>query len=69
MRHPSLPSSSLRSPGHSTDSAREAREVRLDEAPEVKLAGRLPGNLFTQWSHKDELVDPELKKKKKRFLF
>lgn len=52
------PSSSLRSAGNSTDSASDAREVRLDEAPEAKLAGLLPGNLLTQWSHRDELVEP-----------
>lgn len=52
------PSSSLRSPGKSTDSASDAREVRLDEAPEAKLAGLLPGNRLTQWSHRDELVEP-----------
>lgn len=56
------PSSSLRSPGNSTDSASEAREVRLDEAPEAKLAGLLPGSLLIQWSHRDELVEPMLKK-------
>lgn len=53
------PSSSLRSTGNSTDSASEAREVRLDEAPEAKLAGLLPGSLLIQWSHKDELVEPD----------
>lgn len=52
------PSSSLRSTGNSTDSASEARDVRLDEAPEAKLAGLLPGNLLIQWSHKEELVEP-----------
>lgn len=52
------PSSSLRSPGNSTDSASDAREVRLDEAPEAKLAGLLPGNRLIQWSHRDELVEP-----------
>ncbi|TNN79572.1 hypothetical protein EYF80_010154 [Liparis tanakae] len=45
--------------GNSTDSASEAREVRLDEAPEARLAGRLPGSLLTQWSHSEELVEPE----------
>lgn len=52
------PSSSLRSAGNSTDSASEASEVRLDEAPDAKLAGLLPGNLLIQWSHSDELVEP-----------
>jgi hypothetical protein len=33
-------------------------EVRLEEAPEARLAGRLPGSLLTQWSHRDELVEP-----------
>lgn len=32
--------------------------MRLDEAPEAKLAGLLPGNLLIQWSHREELVDP-----------
>lgn len=53
------PSSSLRSPVvNSTDSPREAREARLDEAPEARLAGLLPWRRFTQWSHRDELVEP-----------
>lgn len=53
-----LPSSSPRSGGNSTDSASEARDVRLEEAPEARLAGRLPGNRLIQWSHRDELVEP-----------
>lgn len=36
------PSSSLRSPGNSTDSAKEIRDVRLEEAPEARLGGLLP---------------------------
>lgn len=42
------PSSSLRSAGNSTDSASDARDVRLEEAPEAKLAALLPGNLLIQ---------------------
>lgn len=32
--------------------------MRLEEAPEARLAGRLPGNRLIQWSHRDELVEP-----------
>lgn len=32
--------------------------MRLEEAPEARLAGLLPGNLLIQWSHRDELVEP-----------
>lgn len=33
-------------------------EVRLEEAPEARLAGRLPGKRLIQWSHREELVEP-----------
>lgn len=33
-------------------------EVRLEEAPEARLPGLLPGSLLTQWSHREELVEP-----------
>lgn len=59
------PSSSLRSGGNSTDSASEARDVRLEEAPEAKLAGLLPGSLLIQWSHRDELVEPAAEERHK----
>lgn len=52
------PSSSLRSPGNSPDSAKEIKDVRLEEAPEARLGGLLPGSRLTQCSHKDELVEP-----------
>lgn len=41
------------------DSAREARDVRLEEAPEAKLGGLLPGSRLIQCSHKEELVEPD----------
>lgn len=56
------PSSSLRSPISSTDSEREANEVRLEEAAEVTLGGLLPGSRLTQCSHKEELVEPVIRK-------
>jgi hypothetical protein len=55
---PHPPSSSLLSPVISTDSESEAREVRLEEAAEVTLAGLLPGSRLTQCSHREELVEP-----------
>lgn len=54
------PSSSLRSPANSTDSEREASEVRRDEPDEAWLGGRLPISRLIQCSHKEELVDPKL---------
>lgn len=54
------PSSSLRSPAHSTDSEREASEVRREEPDEAWLGGRLPIRRLIQCSHKEELVDPKL---------
>lgn len=56
------PSSSLRSPISSTDSEREANEVRLEEAAEATLGGLLPGSRLTQCSHKEELVEPVIRK-------
>lgn len=56
------PSSSLRSPISSTDSEREASEVRLEEAAEATLGGLLPGSRLTQCSHKEELVEPVIRK-------
>lgn len=53
------PSSSLRSPANSTDSEREASEVRRDEPDEAWLGGRLPISRLIQCSHKEELVDPK----------
>lgn len=44
------------------DSAREARDVRREEAPEAKLGGLLPGSRLTQCSHREELVEPESNK-------
>lgn len=52
------PSSSLLSPAISTDSDSEARDVRLEDAAEVALAGLLPGSRLTQCSHREELVEP-----------
>lgn len=40
------------------DSAREARDVRREEAPEARLGGLLPGIRLTQCSHREELVEP-----------
>lgn len=33
--------------------------MRREEAPEARLGGLLPGSLFTQCSHNDELVEPK----------
>lgn len=49
----------MRSAVNSTDSARETRDVRLEEAPEARLGGLLPGSLLIQWSQRDELVEPD----------
>lgn len=40
------------------DSAREASDVRREEAPEARLGGLLPGSRLTQCSHREELVEP-----------
>lgn len=40
------------------DSAREASDVRREEAPEARLGGLLPGIRLTQCSHREELVEP-----------
>lgn len=55
---PHSPSSSLLSPINSTDSERDAREVRLEEAAEAMLGCLLPGRRLTQCSHNEELVEP-----------
>lgn len=44
------------------DSAREARDVRREEAPEARLGGLLPGIRLTQCSHREELVEPDQNK-------
>lgn len=41
------------------DSAREARDVRREEAPEARLGGLLPGSRLIQCSHREELVEPD----------